>query len=49
MQPPDEISTTEARQGSPRKTNLRVLIVSMLLIVVAAGLIYANYGILLGG
>lgn len=39
------LSTTEARQGSPRQTNLRVLIVS-LVVLAAAGLAFtvAYYG-----
>ncbi len=34
------LNTTEARQASPRRLNLRVLILSMLLAIAAAGIIY---------
>jgi len=38
------LTTTEARQASPRRLNLRVLVVSMALaVVVAATLYYAVY------
>lgn len=39
-----EISTTDVRQGSRRKDNLRVLIMSAILILIVAGVIYAFYG-----
>jgi hypothetical protein len=34
------LTPTEARQGSPRRLNLRVLVASMVLAVVVAGIIY---------
>ena len=37
------LTTTEARQASPRKMNLRVLIVSMLLAIAAGALLYTAY------
>jgi len=40
------LTTTEARQASPRRLNFRVLIASLLLAVVAAG---ALYGVFYGG
>jgi flagellar basal body-associated protein FliL len=44
-----EISTTDARQGSRRKDNLRVLIMSTVLILIVAGFVYAVYGSLSSG
>ena len=37
------LSTTEARQGSPRRANLRVLMVSLLIAVVVAGVLYTVF------
>jgi hypothetical protein len=37
------LSTTEARQASPRRLNLRVLGMSLLLAVIAAGALYAVF------
>jgi hypothetical protein len=37
---PEVLTPTEARQGSPRRLNLRVLVFSMLLAVVVAAMIY---------
>jgi hypothetical protein len=34
------LTPTEARQASPRRTNFRVLIISMVLCVIAAGVLY---------
>jgi hypothetical protein len=36
-------TTSEARQGSPRKLNLRVLVTSMLLAIVVAAVLYAFF------
>jgi hypothetical protein len=46
MQDPQEITPTKARQASPRKMNLVVLIVSMVL-AVAAGIVL--YSVFYGG
>lgn len=44
-EPQEVVSTTEARQGSPRKMNLVVLVVSMSMAVIAAfGLYVIFYG-----
>jgi hypothetical protein len=44
MHEPQEVLTpTEARQGSPRRLNLRVLVMSLVLALVAAGLLYAMF------
>lgn len=43
MQDEKVISTTEARQGSKRNGNLRVLIMSGILIAVVSLLLYAGY------
>ena len=40
---PTVLSGTEARQGSSRKLNLRVLIMSLLLTVIVGGLLYAVF------
>ncbi len=37
------LTTTEARQGSPRRLNLRVLTMSLLLAVAAAAALYAVF------
>ena len=42
-EPQEVLTTTEARQGSPRKMNLVVLIVSLSLAVVAAIVLYAVF------
>jgi hypothetical protein len=34
------LTPTEARQASPRRTNLRVLVISMVLAVVVGGILY---------
>ncbi len=39
-----KITTTEARQASPRRMNLRVLVGSMILAIVAGGMLYAAFG-----
>lgn len=38
----EQLTTTEARQGSPRKMNLRVLVGSLILALVAGLLVYAS-------
>jgi hypothetical protein len=44
MHEPQEVLTpTEARQASPRRLNFRVLAVSLLLALVAAGALYAVF------
>ena len=44
MHEPREVLTpTEARQASPRRLNFRVLTMSLLLAVVAAGALYALF------
>ena len=42
-EPQEVLTTTEARQASPRKMNLAVLIVSLSLAVVAAIVLYAIF------
>jgi hypothetical protein len=37
------VTTTEARQASPRKTNFRVLVVSLILAFIAAGVLYTYF------
>ncbi len=37
------LTPTEARQGSPRRLNLRVLVTSLLLAIVAAGVLYGVF------
>lgn len=37
------LTPTEARQASPRRMNLRVLVTSLLLAVVAAALVYSYF------
>ena len=34
------LTPTEARQASPRRTNFRVLVISMVLAVIVAGILY---------
>lgn len=41
--PQEVVTPTEARQASPRRTNFRVLSISLLLAVVAAGALYALF------
>jgi hypothetical protein len=44
MHEPQEVLTpTEARQASPRRLNFRVLTMSLLLAIVAAGVLYAVF------
>lgn len=40
---PEVLTPTEARQGSPRRLNLRVLGTSLILAVVAAATLYATF------
>ncbi|MFA5948781.1 MAG: hypothetical protein WC807_00705 [Hyphomicrobium sp.] len=40
---PIRISPTEARQGSPNKTNLRVLLVALAALIVAAIFLYGYF------
>ena len=40
---PEILTTTEARQATSNKLNLRVLIMSMILAVVVGGLVYAVF------
>ncbi|MFN3625296.1 MAG: hypothetical protein ACK4TP_14680 [Hyphomicrobium sp.] len=40
---PEVLTPTEARQASPRRLNFRVLVTSLLLAVVAAGVLYALF------
>ena len=42
-EPQEVLTTTEARQGSPRKMNLIVLIVSLSLAIVAAIVLYSIF------
>jgi hypothetical protein len=44
---PEILTPTEARQASPRRLNFRVLVISMLLAVVVAGILY--YAVYEGG
>ena len=46
MQEPQEITATRARQASPRKMNLIVLVASMVLAVAAGAVLY---GVFYGG
>jgi len=44
MQQPQEVLTpTEARQGSPRRLNFRVLVGSLLIAVIAAAALYVLF------
>jgi hypothetical protein len=40
---PKRVTPTEARQASPRKTNFRVLTMSLVLAVIAGGILYAAF------
>ena len=42
-------STTEVRQGSPRKTNLRVLVISTAIVVVAFGALLLAFNVFAPG
>lgn len=39
----EQINTTDARQGSPRRMNFRVLLGSLVLALLAAFALYAGY------
>lgn len=40
---PEVLTPTEARQGSPRRLNFRVLVTSLLLAVIVAAVLYATF------
>ena len=40
---PEVLTTTESRQASPRRMNLRVLVVSLVLALVAAVVLYTVF------
>ncbi len=42
-QPQEVLTPTEARQASPRRLNLRVLMTSLLIAVIAAAVLYAVF------
>lgn len=42
-EPQEVLTTTEARQGSPRRLNFRVLTMSLILAIVAGAALYAMF------
>jgi len=40
---PEILTPTEARQGSPRRLNFRVLVTSLVMLLVVAGVLYAIF------
>ena len=42
-EPQEVLTTTEARQGSPRRLNFRVLTVSLILAIVAGAALYTMF------